>query len=247
MLDSLTGSKNKKISVVLASFNGEKYLKEQLESILPQLDKDDELIITDDGSTDKTFVILKPFLQDSRTSLLKNHFLGFKENFAAGIKKAKNEVIVLSDQDDVWHPERLKKTRKAFEEGADILMVAPCFVDEKLQILSKEQYNYRLQSGFWPNFWKNSFIGACMAFRRELAKEFLPFPSSIDYHDSWIALLGYMTKKKIVYLDQKLVYYRRHERVFSGERRKIFLVIKSRMWLLFNLLKRWWALRGKKA
>ncbi|MDR0614410.1 MAG: glycosyltransferase, partial [Lactobacillales bacterium] len=233
----------KKISVVLASFNGEKYLKEQLESIFSQLDKDDELIITDDGSTDKTFVILKPFLQDSRTSLLKNHFLDFKENFAVGIKKAKNEVIVLSDQDDVWHPERLKETRKAFNEGADILMVAPCFVDEKLQILSKERYNYRLQSGFWPNFWKNSFIGACMAFRRELAKEFLPFPSSIDYHDSWIALLGYLRRKKIVHINRKLVYYRRYKGTFSGKRRWINLVVKSRFFLFINLLKRWLVLR----
>jgi glycosyltransferase involved in cell wall biosynthesis len=234
------------ISVVLASFNGEKYLKEQIESIVSQLGENDELIITDDGSTDKTFMILKPFLQDLRISLFKNHFLGFKENFASGIQKAQNEVIVLSDQDDVWHQDRLKEIKKKFNEGADILMVAPCFVDDKLQRLSKEYYNYHWRSGFWPNFWKNSFIGACMAFRYELMEEFLPFPKNIDYHDSWIALLGYMRKKKIVHLNQELVYYRRHAGAFSGERRKLGLVVKSRILLFINLLKRWWVLRGRK-
>jgi len=226
------------VSVVLASFNGEKYIQKQIKSILSQLEPNDELIITDDGSTDQTFVILKSFLQDSRVSLFKNHSLGFKENFTVGIKAAKKEVIVLSDQDDVWHKDRLTETRKAFNEGADILMVAPCFVDEKLQILSKERYNYRWRSGFWPNFWKNSFIGACMAFRRELAKEFLPFPSNIDYHDSWIALLGYLRRKKIVHINRELVYYRRHKGTFSGERRKMSSIVKSRLLLLVNLLKR---------
>jgi glycosyltransferase involved in cell wall biosynthesis len=231
------------VSVVLASFNGENYLKEQIESILPQLEPNDELIITDDGSTDQTLTVLQPFLQDSRISLFENHFLGFKENFTVGIKAAKKEVIVLSDQDDVWHPDRLKETKKAFNEGADILIVAPCFVDKKLQILSKERYNYRWRSGFWLNFWKNSFIGACMAFKKELAKEFLPFPKNVDYHDSWIALLGYLRRKKIVHIDRELIYYRRHKGTFSGERKEMGVVVKSRVLLLVNLLKRWSLLR----
>jgi glycosyltransferase involved in cell wall biosynthesis len=234
-------------SVVLASFNGEKYIKEQIDSILLQLGQNDELIITDDGSLDKTLLIIKPFLQDLRIFLFENHSLGFKENFARGIQKAKNEIIILSDQDDVWHKDRLKETKKKFNEGADILMVAPCFVDENLQILPKERYNYHWRSGFWANFWKNSFIGACMAFRRELVKEFLPFPKSVDYHDSWIALLGYIRKKRVVHLNQKLVYYRRHKKTLSGESRLMKLIVKSRILLFIQLLRRWFILTKNKS
>ena len=90
-----------KISVCIATFNGEKFIQEQIQSILPQLGEDDEIVVSDDGSTDRTMEILELF-KDKRIRLLVNEGKhGFIWNFENALRKAKGDVIFLCDQDDI--------------------------------------------------------------------------------------------------------------------------------------------------
>lgn len=97
------------ISVCIATYNGEKYLKEQLDSIIPQLTAQDELIISDDGSKDTTMEIIKRYAaNDSRIKVYKGPGKGVIANFEFAINQTQGEFIFLADQDDVWLPEKVQ-------------------------------------------------------------------------------------------------------------------------------------------
>ena len=101
-------------SICIATYNGEKYIKEQLTSILSQIDIDDEVIISDDGSTDKTIEIIND-INDSRIKLIKGGFRNFTFNFENAIRQAQGEYIFLADQDDVWLPNKYSTTLKTLQ------------------------------------------------------------------------------------------------------------------------------------
>lgn len=228
------------VSVVLASFNGEKYIQEQLNSILEELDFGDELIITDDGSTDGTIVIIEEFRNvDSRIVLLQGPGEGFVKNFEFGIKQATKEIIILADQDDIWLPGRRDEVVREFERGyADLVLVSGKLVDENLNPIKDENGRLEFKSGFWQNFWKNRFTGNFMAFKSDFRSEFLPFPKKLIYHDSWIGLMACLKRKKITYIDKKFILFRRHDKIQSGRKRNIFKIMWSRAVLFGNLLLR---------
>ena len=98
----------------MATFNGEKYLKEQLDSILCQLDFKDEVIISDDGSTDETLNLLNEYKNDKRVQVIKNPRKGVVSNFDNALRNSNNEVIFLSDQDDIWLPNKVEVVKKCF-------------------------------------------------------------------------------------------------------------------------------------
>lgn len=104
------------ISVCVATYNGEKYLQEQLDSILIQLAPDDELIISDDFSTDKTRSILDSYRADPRIKLLEGPQKGIIKNFEHAINQASGDLIFLADQDDVWLPDKVADTKAKFDE-----------------------------------------------------------------------------------------------------------------------------------
>lgn len=200
------------ISVCVATYNGESYLKEQLESILQQLGSEDELILSDDGSTDKTTVILQEYQNDSRVQLLKGPQKGLIANFEHAIKQAKGELIFLADQDDVWQPGKVREMMKVFNEFPQTQVVISdlAVVDEKLNIIYPSYFDYRnVQTGFFRNIVKNKYIGAGMAFRKELKAKILPFPENIPMHDMWIGLLA---GNNVRLLKKPLTLYRRHSK-----------------------------------
>jgi glycosyltransferase involved in cell wall biosynthesis len=228
------------VSVVLASFNGEKYIQEQLNSILQELHFNDEFIITDDGSTDGTVAMIDKFRNvDSRIVLLQGPGKGFVKNFEFGVKQVTKEIIILADQDDIWLPGRRDEVVKEFAKNhADLVLVSGKLVDENLNPIEDGNDRFEFKSGFWQNFWKNRFTGNFMAFKSDFRSEFLPFPRKLDYHDSWIGLMACLEKKKIIYIDKKFILFRRHDKVQSGKRRNIFKIMWSRIVLLSNLMLR---------
>jgi len=230
------------VSVCMATYNGEKYLAEQLESILSQLSEDDEVIISDDGSSDKTIEIIKSF-NDSRIKIFENQ--KFKSpifNFENALKYAKGEIIVLADQDDIWKRDKIK-TIKKYMQDYDLVISDADIIDEKGNILRESFYALNdSRNGFVKNILQNSYLGCTMAFNRKVLEKSLPFPKDIPMHDWWIGLIGELFGE-VCFLKDKLIYYRRHGNNFSFSSEKsrysFWKKIDFRIKLIKNLLKRW--------
>jgi glycosyltransferase involved in cell wall biosynthesis len=182
------------ISVCMASYQGLPYLREQVDSILAQLGPDDELVVSDNGSTDGTYEYLAA-LADPRLRLVRyEERRGPVPNFENALRLATRPVIVLVDQDDLWLPNRLPLVRSAFEgagPGLLCLVADGERIDGEGRLLAASNLEVlRYRPGLWKNLYKNSFMGCAMAFRRELLEVALPFPATIPMHDSWLGILA---------------------------------------------------------
>lgn len=202
------------ISVCMATFNGGKFIREQLESILSQLPPDAEIIIADDGSTDDTLLVVDS-LKESRIRVLPaERHLGVIYNFERALRASKGEIVFLADQDDVWLPGKVEMCLAALNE-ADLVMHDAFLLGLSDAFESAWGRNGKLsdirtyRSGVVANWWKNSFTGCCMAFRRNVLDKALPFPKNLPMHDQW---LGLVAEKyfKVSYVNEPLVEYRQH-------------------------------------
>lgn len=197
------------ISVCMATYNGGRYIKQQLESILSQLGPDDEVVISDDGSYDDTRSVILS-LDDNRIRLLDNSGShGFVSNFENALRNAKGDIIFLSDQDDVWLDGKVKTVSAALE-NYDLVIHDAQLIDGDGNSLGKTYYStLHHKTGFWANLWKTRWLGCCMAFRREVLDYCLPMPKGIVAHDYWIGMMG-MVKFRSCFLEDVLIGYRRH-------------------------------------
>lgn len=216
------------ISIALATYNGEKYITEQLTSILPQLCEEDEIIISDDGSTDRTLEIIAG-LCCAQIHVFTNPKKGVISNFGNAISHTSGDVIILCDQDDVWCPDKITTLKKYFSSTNVSLIVSDAYVtDENLNVIETSFFKLMNSgSGFAKNFVKNTFLGCCMAFRKELKDIILPFPNKIPMHDSWIGLLSELYGNNL-FIPEKLIYYRRHAANVTALKRNSLL--KPIMW-----------------
>ena len=231
-----------KISVCMATYNGEKYIKEQLESILSQIGEHDEVIISDDSSTDNTVEIINSF-NDCRIKIYKNtKEKGYTRNFENALEKANGDVIFLSDQDDVWVENKVNKIIKILEKY-DFVVSDNNIVNENLEVISKSHFEvYKTSKGFIRNLLLPRYVGACMAFKKNVLQKSLPFPSNakLSAHDYWISLIAEMYFK-CYKLDEQLLLYRRHGANASsgGKKSKNSLghKLKVRIYTLIQLIK----------
>ncbi len=198
----------------MATFNGGKFIREQLESILSQLPPDAEIIIADDGSTDDTLLVVDSLNESRIRVLLAERHLGVIYNFERALRASKGEIVFLADQDDVWLPGKVEKCLAALNE-ADLVMHDAFLLGLSDAFESAWGRNGKLsdirtyRSGVVANWWKNSFTGCCMAFRRNVLDKALPFPKNLPMHDQW---LGLVAEKyfKVSYVNEPLVEYRQH-------------------------------------
>jgi glycosyltransferase involved in cell wall biosynthesis len=197
------------VSVCMATHNGATFLKEQLDSILLQLDKSDELIISDDHSSDDTLSILQSY-NDPRIKIITHaQAIGVSQNFEASLAQSKGDYIFLADQDDVWMPSK-KEIALRYLQQYDLVM-SDCLVVDR-QLAPQHSSFYILngsRKGFLKNLIKNSYMGCCMAFSRKLLSRALPFPKDIPMHDQWIGIVGEM-HFKVHFMNEVLVYHRKH-------------------------------------
>lgn len=231
------------VSVCLATYNGEKYVAEQIESILVQLRSEDELIVSDDGSTDNTKKIISG-IKDDRIKFINNsgeH--GYTPNFENALLHSTKEVIFLSDQDDIWERDKLLKCLNSLEKY-DFVVHNATIVDSSKNEIGASFFRERKSHRSWlGNLLKFSYLGCCMAFRRQILDRALPFPLNHRFctHDNWLFLIA-KTFYNVGYIDTPLIKYRRHGNNTStgGLKRKIdpVFMVKYRIYLLFNLLKR---------
>ena len=201
------------ISVCMAAYNGEKYIYQQIDSILCQLDKDDELIISDDGSTDNTINIINSF-NDPRIRLIDGPQKGCVANFENAIKHAGGDIILLSDQDDVWKRDKIDAIRVCFNEKPSTVLICHNYdlIDGNGNVL-KTDVKKNVTTSFLYNLFKPVlFTGHCMAFRKMCSNWFLPIPhNKYVFHDNWIGLCVLLKKKKnFLYLNQSYVQHRIH-------------------------------------
>lgn len=230
-----------KVSVAMATYNGEKYIEEQIKSILMNLEANDELIISDDGSTDNTIKIITEIIKkDSRIKLLNGPKKGVKQNFANAINNCTGEYIFLTDQDDVWIENKVDKVLYCFQKEECTLIVHDAeIVDENLNEIEKSFFKFRNSGkGILKNIWKNTYIGCCMTFKSEIKKHILPIPNNIEMHDQWIGIINEIYGKSY-FLNEKLIKYRRHlNNVSQMKHYPINKMIKNRSIFIKELMKR---------
>lgn len=197
------------ISVCLPLYNGERFVGEQIQSILTQLSPEDELIISDDASTDHSVEVVQK-IQDPRIRLLAHsQRLGAIGNMQRALAASKGEMIFLSDQDDVWMPGKVSSCMNALKTF-DLVLHDAAIVDAVGRPIQPSLFASRgVKRGFWANWFRNSYTGCCMAFRRDVLLASLPFPSHLPMHDQWIGLVA-ERKFKISFLPEALIGYRQH-------------------------------------
>ncbi|MDD5052223.1 MAG: glycosyltransferase family 2 protein [Sulfuricurvum sp.] len=235
---------NNLFSIAMTTYNGEKFLRQQLDSIVSQTYTNLEIVICDDRSTDSTYKILQEYVTlDDRIKLhLNDENLGPIKNFEKTLSLCSGTYIALADQDDIWMPNKVE-TMLNYLKDADIVL-GDCHIIDKNGIILFDSFfeQTNSKSGLINNLCKNSYIGCCMAFNRKILAKALPFPSDIPMHDWWIGLIGEAFGKSI-FCKEKLIAYRRHETNASasvgisqyGFLKKVYF----RIIMLRNLLKRY--------
>jgi len=192
----------------MAVKNGAQFVREQIDSILPQLGAADELIISDDHSDDLTTDIVMSYM-DPRIKLCFNSGSGIVSNFENCLSACKGEFIFLCDQDDVWHPHKIESMLEHLKKHD--LVVSDCIlIGQQLESTGSSFFELnRSGRGFVRNLMRNSYMGCCMAFNRKVLQKALPFPDKIPMHDLWIGLIGELYFN-VVFIPDQLVYHRRH-------------------------------------
>lgn len=236
-------NKYSKISVCIATYNGEIYIKEQLNSILNQLSDKDEVIISDDGSSDNTKQVIKS-LDDPRITIVDNKYKkGYTNNFQNALVNATGDIIFFSDQDDIWLNNKVKVCISLLEEYDFIVSNAIVVNSEKKILYDSFFNNSNPYTGLIGNLFKFAYLGCCMCFKREVAEFALPFPknSNLCTHDNWLFLIGISFFK--VHIEQSpLILYRRHNnntsfgRDKNKKRNSPLFMLKYRIYLIKNLI-----------
>lgn len=230
------------ISVCMATYNGAKYIKEQIDSILPQLGENDELVISDDGSKDDTCLIISSYNDNRIRLLFNNGNHGFIGNFENALEHCKGDYIFLSDQDDFWKDNKVTVVMELLKKYALVIHDAELVDGEGKSIGHTYYYSMHNGTSFLMNLWKTRWLGCCMAFNREVLDYCLPFPEKIVGHDYWIGMMG-MLKFKYLFMPEVLMCYRRHgDNVSpSGEKspNSLFYKLFVKRWnLIKSILKR---------
>lgn len=230
------------ISVCLAAYNGEKYIAEQLNSILSQIGEDDEVVVSDDGSTDRTLEVVAQ-LNDPRIHVVHSTAHRYNKNFQNAMLAAKGDIIFFSDQDDVWLPGKVEACLKALEK-VDLVCHNCIVTDCDLKPTNPSFFSfYHSGPGLLKNALKNTYYGNSLAFRRKVMEEALPLPDTGEIgHDLWLGLVAEMIGR-VCFIDTPYLLYRRHDDAFSRtgsfakrSKRPLWVKLWSRVVVLWYLL-----------
>ena len=214
--------KTEKIDILLATYNGEEYIKEQIDSILNQTYSNFRLLISDDNSTDKTLEIIRDYeKKDDRIKVFENkENNGVIKNFEFLLKQVESDLYMLSDQDDVWYENKIEETyRKLKEDDADLVFTDLEVVDENLNTIYSSMNNYKgltnkinkTIGSYKLVYLYNVITGCTILSKKKFIKDILPLPNDTKnlLHDMWIGLVIAL-KGKISYLNKPTIKYRQH-------------------------------------
>ncbi|MFB7250234.1 glycosyltransferase [Microbacterium sp. NPDC056234] len=230
------------VSVCMATYNGERYLREQLDSILAELEPTDEVVIIDDASSDGTVALLETY-DDPRVRVFArdvNH--GYVRSFEEALTRATGDVLMLSDQDDVWIPGRRALLVAALEEravAASNLVLLSTGVPLRSPLTRRD---WLLRTGGGAQQHRNQlrlllgdapYFGCAMAIRRDFLPVALPFPDGLsESHDLWLATVA-NAAGELVHVEQPTLRRRVHGENASSDRpRGILPALRSRLLLV---------------
>ncbi len=228
------------ISVCMATYNGGRWVREQLASILRQLGPGDEVVVSDDGSTDDTVEVVRSFADPRVRVLSGNAFRSPVLNFENALRHARGDLVTLSDQDDVWLDGRVALIRDRLSIAAPrvrLVALDAVVTDENGMVTDPSLFRkIGARPGLLKNVYDNSYVGCCLAFSRELLDVALPFPARIPMHDMWLGLLAEIFGT-VEFVHTPMLAYRRHgANATSFKRRFMPLVQIQRRWNLSTSL-----------
>ena len=199
----------------MAVYNGERFIQQQVTSILAQLRPNDEIVIVDDTSSDNTIKILDGY-QDARIKITRNgENIGSNASFQKALSHASGDFIFLADQDDVWYPHKVETALEHLQtHDLDLLVHDARVIDVvKKSTISESLFElYRSSPGLVRNLISSRHTGCCMVMRRETLDKMLPIPLMRGVqHDAWIGTLSGIYRLKKEFLAIPLIDYNRHE------------------------------------
>lgn len=211
---------NPLVSIVLCTYNGEQFLKDQLASLMGQTYSNLEIIVVDDCSTDGTKELLISFagLYDNIKLFLNEHNLGYNKNFEKAISFTKGEYISICDQDDIWFPEKIQRLMDAIGENWAVFSNSE-FVDGQMKQMGRKLIsNDILMDSYKSILMENFFTGHTSLLRRESLQYILPIPK-FGFYDWWIGFVC-LYHKKLIFHNEVLTYYRVHEESVTQSKTK---------------------------
>lgn len=202
----------KKVQILMSTYNGEEYIREQLDSILAQSYPDVDILVRDDGSSDDTFVILKEYEEThSNIRAYQGKNIGINKSFFELLRKSDGDYIGFCDQDDYWLPEKIERAVEQLEkmEGPALYCGAKTLVDENLEPFEYQQ-RQRIVPGFGNAVIESVCSGCTALMNRELADVMRKrLPEDVIHHDWWCYMVA--TYLGTMYFDpQSYIYYRQH-------------------------------------
>lgn len=224
------------VDILMTTYNGEKYLREQLDSILTQDYPNFRLIIADDRSTDMTPMILEEYAKhDSRIQLIKNtRNLGVIKNFEQLLYLSTASYFMFCDQDDVWATEKISLSlSRLIKTGAMMVYSDLTITDDKMNVRHHSYMQRHRIQAIKEISWKallvqNIVTGCTIMGRSELKKYALPFPKGIAMHDAWLALAA-SANGRVGYIEQPLVLYRQHNDNLVGAANSFERLVRREM------------------
>lgn len=230
----------KRASVAMAVYNGEKYIEEQIDSILDMMEENDELIISYDKSQDRTLDIIKAYeAKDKRVKVVYDDGRSVESNFNNAVKNCIGKYIFLADQDDVWINDKINVMVDYFEMHPEcIVLVANGYLtNSRLENCGEIFQEYSTSDNPFRNFIKGTYLGCQMAFCSTIKNRVWPVNVNPPLaHDLWLGVKG-AKYGKVELLDRMLIKHRLHEENFSNtSKMKLIDVIKNRMFFLTKLL-----------
>ena len=223
---------NPKIEILLATYNGEKYVGEQIDSIINQTYNNWELLIRDDNSKDRTLEILKEYeKKDKRIKIIedKKGNLGFVKNFEELLNNSKEDWVMFSDQDDYWLENKIEKYVAILNTSSEDILKKPMLIhsnsficDDNLEIIKDEFINSKIAHKYnEDDFYFAYFVqGSTVLINRKIIDLALPFSKNVTVHDRYFHLLAEFLGKRI-FINESLIKYRQHSNNKIGAKTSI--------------------------
>lgn len=234
------------ISVCIAMHNGRNYIIEELKTILPQLGAEDEVVISDDGSTDGCIQAVND-LHDDRIKIypftcaapmhLTRHLVTL--NFENALRQAKGNIIFMADQDDIWMPHKVSACIEQLQH-CDLVLSELSICDGDGKPTGEKWFSGKFRQKNPFKIFGMTYQGCAMAFNRKVLDAVLPFPAKLLSHDHWIGYIAEMVGK-VKYIDEPLMYYRIHDHNVSGDSpstNSLWFKISYRLYMVKEFLKR---------